>query len=310
VPEANEPEKWKALLALAPRQYDVLYGHVWKRYHDQPPIEVAEAEMAPITPYSMRALIYLRNIEFNRSPKYPETVLRICAFDPDSYITLGNYYVMHAQPKQAAEAFQKAVDKAPDRIAVANGCSWYVNYLDDQGRKAEATALAQEAAEVYSYRGLETMARLMEKRGQLKDAENYFQKIAERYEDKSQVQAFYVRNASDPMFAAVGGPMRTQIYPHGIEKVALADLKAPPSDGLKLVTTNTFATSIGLAAGDVFVGFDGIRVHNLAQFGNVRLSSANPVVSYVVWNSHGYHEVKTILPARLLGVKIDNWQAK
>jgi hypothetical protein len=150
----------------------------------------------------------------------------------------------------------------------------------------------------------------MEKRGQLKDAESYFQKIAERYEDKSQQSAFYVRNAGNPMFAAVGEPLRAKVYPQGIEKVALADLKAPPSDGVKLVNDTAYVTSIGLARGDIFVGFDGIRVHNMAQFTDARLRTVDPVVTYLVWNSHGYHEVKIVLPGRRLGVKIDNWRAK
>ena len=310
-PEPNETAKWDALLALSPCQYDVRYCHVWKKYHERPPIEVAEAEMAPLTPYCLPALTYLSNLEFTDSPRYPETMERICAFSPLSYISLGNYYVMHAQPERAAAAFQKAIQLAPDRVGIANACGWYVNYLEDHGRKAEALTVAQEAAEVYSYRGLETMARLMEKRGKLKDAENYFQKIAERYDDKSELTSFYIRHTGDPMFAAISAPLKARLYPLGPEKVSVADLKTPPTDGVRMVDTTTFASNLGLRPGDIFVGFDGIRVHNVDQFKDIRMRTADPNVTYVVWNARkGYREIKAVLPARLLGVATDNWQAK
>ncbi len=78
-----------------------------------------------------------------------------------------------------------------------------------------------------------------------------------------------------------------------------------------MVDTNTFASALGLRRGDIFVGFDGIRVHNVDQFKDVRMRTADPNVTYVVWNTkQGYREIKTVLPARLLGVETDNWQAK
>jgi hypothetical protein len=310
VPEANEPAKWDALFALAPYNYEVLYSHVWKKFRDHPPIEAAETAMAPIAGFNLQAMHYLTNNEYQASPKYPETMERIAALDPTEYFSLGNYHVMHAQSERAAAAFKKGIELSPDRVAMANDCEWYVNYLEGHGRKAEALTIAQEAAEVYSSGGLETMARLMEKRGNLKSAEDYFQKIEERYKDKSQLNAFYIRHASEPQFSAKGAAARAQVYPRGQEKVALADLKTPPADGVRMVDSTPFATTLGLKRGDIFVGFDGVRIHNMGQFTDMRLHTSDPNVTYVVWNPQGYREVKTVLPRRLLGVQIDNWQAK
>jgi tetratricopeptide (TPR) repeat protein len=125
--------------------------------------------------------------------KYREAFLRVCELDPNEYLDLGKYLVKNDRKAEAVEAFQKAVDLAPNRVGVANGVDWLVNYYYDQGESKKALEVADMAADVYSYRGLETKAKLMEKMKNYPEAERIYLAIDERYDDKKVVFNFYQR---------------------------------------------------------------------------------------------------------------------
>ena len=94
---------------------------------------------------------------------------------------------------QAVEAYQKAVDLAPGRVGVSNSVDWLVNYYYDHNNTKKALEVADMAADVYSYRGLETKAKLMERMKNYVEAEKLYAAIDERYDDKRIVFKFYER---------------------------------------------------------------------------------------------------------------------
>src|SRR5262249_697713 len=137
--------------------------------------------------------------------EYMRTCREIAKYDPDEYVRLGEYCVDHKMETEAVEAFQAGIDKGANAIMVANSSTWLVNYYYDHGQKDHAVAIAKNAAEVYSARGLSTMAELQERMDNLDEAESYFEKIEERYDDSSLLMAFYQRQATshpDSKFAA------------------------------------------------------------------------------------------------------------
>jgi hypothetical protein len=204
------------------------------------------------------------------------------------------------------------VDLCTDRVVVANNCAWLVNYLDDHEQPQKAQAIASEAAEVYSYGGLETMARLKEKHGQLKDALDYYGKIAERYNHAEEVDAFYARNRDkDPQYKEIADRQEKKLFPNGMEKVSLADLKTPPEDGVSVTSTSYKSAAMNVRAGDVVVAIDGIRVHDEEQYYFARGLKTDSKFQLIVWNrGSGYHEVNANVPGRRFGVDMADYRKK
>jgi hypothetical protein len=152
----------------------------------------AEA-FGPLRDYHITVMTDEAESNFVDPDKYREAYLRVCELDPDRYLNLGAYLVKNDRPEQAAEAYQKAVDLAPSRIGVANKIDWLVNYYYDHTNTVKAVEIADMAADVYSYRGLETKAKLMEKMKNYEEAERLYLAIDERYDDKKIVFRFYQR---------------------------------------------------------------------------------------------------------------------
>jgi hypothetical protein len=198
------------------------------------------------------------------------------------------------------------VDLGEDRIQAANSCSWLVTYLEDHGKADQALAIAQMAAEVYSFSGLDVMAQLMERRGKLKEAEDYFEKIAERYEDNAPLDGFYARQrAANPEYEKRAAAGERRIFPDGIKKVALADFQASPTVGTILAGNNQYIAAAKLKQGDVVVALDGYRTDNSTQYQYVRgLSRSDVPLQLIVWDGSRYREVTANPPKRRFRVDL------
>jgi hypothetical protein len=298
LPPSEDPF-WTRLLAIAPSQYLLRYGQVWKTYGDSPPPGLAEKVYDPILGYNLHALEHLAKTQRKQSAQYPNTMRHVCELDPDKYFDLGDWYLGHSDESKAVEAYLNGADRADDRVHASNLSGWLVNYLDDHGQTDRAMAIATEAANVYSYNGLETMAKLQEKHGHLKEAEDYFAKIAERYGKSDAVSRFYGRHPElteerDKAIAAA----QLKAMVNSLPKVGLSDFKAPPEDGALLTSTSPKATDVGLKSGDVIVAVDGYRVRSTAQYLKVNEMTDSPKIQLIVWSNGGYHEIVAEVPGR------------
>ena len=207
----------------------------------------------------------------------------------------------------AATAFRQGVEHANDSVRVANSCRWLVDYYLDHGRTNDAEKLAMMAADVYSFRGLETAAHLMERMGRLAEAEVYLNNAAERYDDKKILLGFYIRQDA----AAPNGPyarkrrsLESEVFPDGLQRVTLRDFNAPPKDGCIINSTNDRLTRWGLNKGDVIVALDGFRVHTDGEYSIVRHLDADPKMTLIVWHDGKYQEFQLELFDRYLGVEM------
>jgi hypothetical protein len=97
---------------------------------------------------------------------------------------------------------------------------WLINYYFDYDRKDDAVKIAKDGAEVFSYTGLVTMSKLLERMGQLDDAEQYLRKTADRYPSAAgELRDFYIRNhEKSPNYAKAADQLQQKTFPHGIEK--------------------------------------------------------------------------------------------
>lgn len=241
---------------------------------------------------------------------YSAAMKPICELDPNQHIDLGYYFADHNQPEQAAVEFRIAFEKATDRVMMANCSEWIVDYDFTHGNKEEAERIASYAAEVYSERGLETMSRLMEREGKLDEAEDYFLKIKERYEEAGPLTAFYMRHVSESKrYADASAAIVKTAFPSGMEHVSIADFKDHPVDGAQFSGNTESLFRNGLQPGDVCVAIEGVRVHNQVQYTFVRdQESTNSNFTVIVWSRGQYREIKANAPNRRFGCDLVDYR--
>jgi tetratricopeptide (TPR) repeat protein len=308
--DIKRPE-WDALESEAPYNYSVLYFYIRIKYGPKPTLQQFEEGYQSILSYHISAMEDVADSLKNDPKAYTDMMNRMCNLLPDKYFDFGDYFVEHNWDEQAAQAYQRGVDLAKNRVLMANSCQWLVNYYFDTGRKDDALIIAKEAADVYSGRGLATMASLMEKMGKWGDAETYYKKIKERYDDGSELNEFYIRNrARNENYNAVYKREKDQFFPGGFEKIRLADLSSPPVDGVAVKSETYLTQKYHVGVGAVFVGIDGYRVHSIQQYSFLRATTGDPNITLIVWSNGKYTEVKATLPNRKFECEIDNYSIR
>ncbi|HVE15758.1 MAG TPA: hypothetical protein VNB29_03435, partial [Chthoniobacterales bacterium] len=227
--------------------------------------------------------------------------------DPDTTAELASFYQKQHQPDKAAAAFQRYVDKATDRVSVSNQCQWLVDYYVEHGQTDKALEVAEMAADVYSFRGLETYGRLLEQLHRFPEAETAFKNIADRYEDQIPLYLFYRRNPMSGGFGMKAEGMERAIFPAGIKNAALADFSGPPKTGVLITEENELLRGNGLKAGDIIVGFDGRRVDTFDQYAFIRSLSDSPAFHLVVYQDGKYRDLDVSIPNRRFGVGMETY---
>lgn len=295
------------LKAVAPYNNRVLY---FQMRNATPPVKTPDelaAQFESVAGYDAWSMEVLANGVLADPDRYEAVFTRLCQLNPNQYVQLGKYLCEHKRDEAAAKAYQKAVDLAPDRVHVSNSVGWLVDYYYTHNRKTEAFAVAEMAADVYSARGLETMARLCERDGRLPDAETHFEKAAKRYENWAELALFYVRHRSEPKYSAAFERIALKIFPKGEEPADMSAMNGAPNDGVSLDGTNKTTQPLGLQMGDIVVAINGVRIRNKGQYFYKMDSAPSPKIDLVVWSSRVYRAVTVNLPNRRLGVNISNF---
>ena len=292
------------LKASAPHNYIVLNEHALATHPPAPTSAQLLDEFAPIM-YHTAALWRIANASKDEPAVYQSVFGKLCELDADYYTNLGIYLVAHDLPEAAVTAYQSAVDRAPDRVRVANSCRWLADYYYDHGRRDEALAIAEMAADVFSSSGLQTAAHIMERDQRLDQAEELLKKQAERYRESSALAAFYARHRqANPRYAEEYEKHLPKIFPEGMPALDPATLKDAPPHGVVLRTLGPKAAKLGLQIGDVIVAINGTRISNMDQYFFVIDSAADSHISFTAWNGHGYITATADLPDHRLGVDL------
>lgn len=300
-------EFWKDLITLAPSKYMLRFGKLWKDFGNNVPAEVAEKEYAPIIEYNHRAMVRLARAQKEQSENYAKTMEKVCAIDPDFYFELGKWYVSQQQFEKAANAYQQGVDLGEDRVSASNQCEWLVNYYEENGQGGRATAVATMAADVYSSTGLRTLANLYERRGQLVQAAEFFEKIDERYENYCELRRFHFRHRADnPESEKYASESERKVFPNGPKKVALSDFQEAPKSGARVIKDSQLAGMAGINKGNIIVGIDGYQIENQAQYFYIRSLEITQELKLIVWTESGYREVNANPPRRSFGIDFED----
>jgi hypothetical protein len=276
----------------------------------QPPEQLARA-FGPVSEYNVRVMGFMANAAWYDTPSFKLYQGRLCDVLPKSCFVFGHRLAELHLDDEAAAAYQKAFDRARDRVDAANRSRWLVDYYFDHAQKGRALKVAREAAETYSWGGLFVMARLMERMGRLDEAELYYGRLLERYEDKRELLGFFYRQARvarNPAYERRLQKMIPEVFPAGLEEIDRAKLPSPPRDGVVVRGENDNTLPYGIKWGHVIVGLDGFRVHSFEQYDAVRSLSQSPEMTLLVWRGHGYDEVKVKLWDRRFQVDMPTYK--
>ena len=305
-PTLVELQRWHD---IAPVKYDVcrLYLNTLAPNH-HPTVDQYKQVMGALPAYYLRAMWGEAWLVQADPAAYGALMNQAAALDPSYYFALGKYYLEHRMEPEAAQAYQAAIDHDADAVSVSNHCYWLVDYYYDHGQREKAMAVAQQVAEVYSFKGLETMAHLLERMGRVREAESYYEKINERYNNVQPLHAFYAREATAfPEYAEKMKAGEREIFPQGIETVALAELSGKPAQGVLVRDENDLSRQCGLKAGAIVVGLDGKRVLNMNQYSYVRGLTASPELDLLVYQDDRYQEIHAHVPGRRFNLQFTSW---
>jgi tetratricopeptide (TPR) repeat protein len=303
------PAQMDQLYAIAPLQIIVAQSEVKRLYGDHFTSAQYEKTMGPLLDYYTSVIDQAKDatdLTFDQRVTLAE---KSAAIDPDNYYQLAHLYQENQKDDKAAEAYQKWFDGSSDRVSVSNSMEWLVNYYYDHGQTDKAMAIAKDTAEVYSEVGLETMMRLQERMGQLDQAEDYAQKINERYSDSGPLARLYKVNVDKGTagYQAKFDQLAATVFPQGMKKVTLSNFSGPPTSGMQFGETSGAMQAAGLSSDQVIVALDGYAVGGTAQFTFVRALTDSPAMDFIVWDGQAYREIKANRPGRRFGVSTQDY---
>lgn len=297
--------------ALAPYDCRLIYFLLKHQYHDQATYEQATNLFGALLPYSINAMRTVARTIYNQPEQYKKLMLQAAALDPVCYYTLGDYEISHHDDDLAAKYIDEACAADPDSVRVSNEAYWRVKYWLKKGQTGKARQIADDAGEVYSARGLESKAYFFEATSNYDGAFEWYAKEEERYDDSGPLVDFcerYKNLTGDSRFEPEVKKRVNKMFPHGMEKVSLADFHAPPTDGVSILQQGELLTAAGLRAGDVIVALNGTRTHTFNQYMFVRGLLAGPELDLIVWQGGNYHEIKASPPDHRFGVDFGDYR--
>jgi hypothetical protein len=286
--------------------YDRYFAwYIWQqRYKERPTYQQAIELFQPVLAYDYYAMERVAETVQADPEQYEQLMSKAANLNPSDYFTLGEYFEQRDAGK-AAMYIEKGTDLDPDSVRASEYAGWLIKYYLKNGRIDAARREADFAGEVYSSSGLQAKAEFLEATGDSNGAFQWYSNIDERYDDPGPLIGFCLRykdKTGDARYDAEVKRLLGPLFPNGIERVSLNDFKSAPTDGVLIEQENNLILDAGLHRGDVIVAVYGIRVHNFEQYSYGRESSSNLELDLIVWQGHGYHEIKASPPNHRFGV--------
>ncbi len=268
----------------------------------------------PLSDYSLTSLRVIASwVEDQGSNDRLPVLRRMCNLQEEACLELGEALANQGRDDEAAGVFRKAFAVARDVVAGSHFAAWLVDYEFRKGRTEQALAIASAAAETYSGDGLQTYARLLERLGRFDEARQQYEAIRARYNEPQPLEQFAVRSffgRGDARYESLAEGAVARDFPQGLQRIARAELTAPPYEGVLILDETAEGRRIGIHQGDIVVAMDGYRVSTHQQYMTVRAFRVDPRVEWIVWRDGRYFEVAAELPGRSFESKFTRWTAR
>jgi len=268
--------------------------------YDKVPVGDLRREFARIADYNLDAAKRIADAQKDDPAAYMAAMQKVTDLGPEHLADVAVYSVVHGDLDAARRAYERWFAVGRDEVAIANSSGWMVRDYFERHETAKATALAERAARVYSYRGLAVRADLYDWMGDARSAERYYRMANDRYAFPADLAGFYMRHGRKGIEV---DQVMWKVFPGGPVRIALPTLTTAPRDGVSVEKSGLLGERNGIRVGDIIVGIDGIRVQNMWQYYAARMASAEPTVRFVVWRDLRYIEV----PAQLRHSWMASW---
>ncbi|MBC7996411.1 MAG: hypothetical protein IAF58_00600, partial [Leptolyngbya sp.] len=305
-------EELSRLHQLCPNDEKLSKEYAKKKYGDHPTQEQLEEAFGAQLNTNIRLMKAAARTNIHDPQKFIPLFVKICALEPDEYFDLARYCVLQNRTEEAAKYFEKAMEVGTDAVGKSNDSDWLMRYYYSKGQKAKAKQIADFAAQVYSNRGLLTLANYYELENDLESAEKEHKKIQERYDSSSFLGAFYLRNAKkNKRYEVEGEKIKAEIFPAGLKKVVISDFKDPPRKGVRVVYADEMSVVQDLAKDTVAVALSGYAIENLNQLLFLEHIGTEPYLNFIIWDGKKYMETKKMtVQNRTAGARFDDFKEK
>jgi hypothetical protein len=212
---------------------------------------------------------------------------RICERDVELCAQYAGPVAWAGRQAAAEKLWRRALEGSHDPIALSNSMDLYVNELLDRGDTGEALRIAKRVGDVYSEQGLFTLGMAHERLEEFDQASRVYATITERYDDKFEENAFYVRyeqRHTDTRFADERRRALAELFPNGLRRQSLDEVKKSGSRGGAPFGSDLDERwrRIGARPGDLLVAFGGYAVEDESQLRTLLTFTDDPEVSVIV----------------------------
>ena len=210
-----------------------------------------------------------------------------CALDLEACFALARTLVDAGEEAEAVREYERVLaDERVGAVAKSNNVNWLTNYYREHDRVDRALALANQAAEVGSGRGLYARAWLFERLDRLDEAEADYVDLANRYDQPYYAVSFFYRMARVRKVARFEPRLQEWlpgVFPSGLQSLGPADARQAPPRAVQVMKDSPLSRKYGIRAGDLIVGVDGWRVENLDQYYAIQGFASGDQMRFVLW---------------------------
>jgi len=264
-----QPPAVVALLDEAPYNL-ALISRVAQRLHMIKPVMAKVRELVdPRVDYDMWAI----DAAINAAPLPADRIAlrrKGCQLAVNQCLELAAELIASDEAAAVTEYEKAFRNPALDEVSMTHSSGWLVSYYERTGQLVKAMDLAQRSAAVGSGPGLHTLARLLERRSRLEDADAEFSNYAKRYPEfgRPQLAAFLYRQAivaKKPAYLSRWQSAERELFPGGLQPMVTV-MPSQPAHGVFVEQDSYWSKRVRLQAGDIIVGVDGWKVESKQQY--------------------------------------------
>ena len=256
--------------------------------HAEAPVAAVQREFGEMAQFNLAFASRIAEGLKDDPPAYLSAMESVVRMNPDRLEDIAEYYVQHERLDEARRTYERWFAASDQDVSVASSAEWMVRDYFVRGERGKANALADRAADSYSFSGLLTRAHLYDWMGNAPRAEEYYRRLDDRYDSVSDLLGFLLRHQRHGIEV---DSLTWKIFPAGVVPIALPALREPPVYGVEVAGVEKIGERASLRAHDIIIAVDGIRVNNLAQYYSAKAMSLDPNMRVTIWRDMKYTEL-------------------
>jgi hypothetical protein len=274
--------------------------------HAEAPVAAVQHEFGEMAQFNLAFASRIAEGLKDDPPAYLAAMKSVVRMNPERLEDVVEYYLQQDRLDEARHTYEGWFAASAQEAAFTQVAAWMVRDYFVRGERAKANALADRAAESYSFVGLLSRAHLYDWMGNAPRAEEYYRRVDERYDSVGDLLGFLLRQQRHGIEV---DSLKWKIFPAGVVSVALPTLREPPVYGVEVAAVEKIGERAGVRAHDIIIAVDGIRVNNLAQYYSAKAMSLDPNMRMTVWRDLKYTEMTGSLRYGGMWGSVKNYQA-